>query len=166
MIKTIIFTVLLGAISCGSNVQFDQNATQVAPSGAVSEKTSESEAISVVEEFLALIAADEPDKARKLFKYVPTPRESKSPTDSGAGGEDRPTSFDWTGYFHERGFRLMKVLSARSKGDEASVHAALGLKDSRNDITQETVFSLIKQDGKWFISNVDFVFDRSKAKPQ
>ena len=162
MIKIFILSIIAGAVSCGSSTTIAENVPPGPGSSPADLRSSDSKAPrNVVEEFMGLVSAGEVEKARTfLQKEPPVPHASidpASPPEVGMGGEIK---LDWIAYFRERDLRLHKVVGEEIVNGKATVKTELRLADF-TDRTQTTVFHLTSDDGRWVISDIEFVF----AKP-
>lgn len=169
MIKIIILSFIAGAVSCGSGTTIAENAPPMsAQSPAVSGRADIKGPSQVVEEFMALVSSGELEKAKAMLgkKKLVEPQTPAKPIEPGKieTGEDAGPAFglatlDWAAVFHERGFRLGKLLAEKVEGDKADINAELRVDDLKA-YRQEAVFHLYIEDGRWVISDVDFVFDK------
>jgi hypothetical protein len=164
MIKIIILSLIAVSVSCGSSTTVAENTPpMLAQSPAVPGRADIKKPSQVVEEFMALVASGELEKAKAMLgqKKLAEAQRPAKPIKPGKieTGEEQPGTLDWAAVFHDRGLRLGKVLSEKVDGDKADVGAELRVDDLKN-FRQEAVFRLVLDDARWIISDVDFIFDK------
>jgi|KBSSwiStaDraftv2_1062776.scaffolds.fasta_scaffold09137_8 hypothetical protein len=161
MTKIFLLILASGFALCGSTTN-SADTTLSQSSNSVNKKdlAEDKKPSQTVQTFMELIAAGENEKAKALMSTEPkVGREEGGPSTY----QEAVRPFDWVTVLADRKFRLKKILSERSEGDEAYVEADLNPEDLKSFI-QRAVFELTKDGDEWRISDVDLV-DKAATMP-
>ena len=143
------------ATACGS---VTREPSSTALREVISHQQADSEPREVVKEFMTLVQAKENDKANALF-LQPNIGENESPTRKKL--VERGSRLDWVQVLQERRFVLKEVLSETKDETEANIRVSFGIPEMKA-FRQDSLFFLRKKDGKWFILDIEFVFDEKE----
>ena len=157
MTKIFLLILVSGFALCGSTTNSaDSNVFQSSNSSNKTNLAEGEKPSRTVQTFMELIAAGENEKAKALMS-------TDLKVSRGEGVQEAVRPFDWVTVLADRKFRLKKILSERSEGDEAYVEADLNPEDLKSFI-QKAIFELRKDGDEWRISDVDLV-DKAATTP-